>query len=35
MLIALTWANKKNNEYSLLGPALKSAQRRICLNFQP
>ena len=25
--------NKKNSAYSLLGPALKSAQRQICLNF--
>ena len=26
---------KKNSGYSLLGPALKSAQRRICFNFLP
>ena len=27
--------NKKNSGYSLLGPTLKSAQRRICLNLLP
>ena len=27
--------NKKSSSYSLLGPALKSAQRRICLNLLP
>ena len=27
--------NKKNSGYSLLGPALESTQRRICLNFLP
>ena len=31
----VSWANKKNSGYSLLGPAFKSAQRRICLNFLP
>ena len=28
-------SNPKNSGYSLLGPALKSTQRRICLNFLP